>query len=228
MAVTDSQSFMCLGTWESANICSAHWGYSATLGHPWLLRGWGDQDLHSLWCVTSWLRTVSWFTGDLPPSLVVSIFIRAILNIFSGGLLHLVRDVTEWRIPRSLGQGFTHSLASHERVCDHWTYWWRPLLVGVLTDAPHSHQAGSWDYSSARLAQDVELPVGLHTPCIPQRGWATKGDALGSSAWISCAAGMAACAAGVAPCTGQQTKGHRLQMRHLCCPVEGPDHKGPS
>lgn len=29
--------------------------------------------------------------GDLPLSLVVSIFIRAILNVFSGGLLHLVR-----------------------------------------------------------------------------------------------------------------------------------------
>lgn len=38
VAVAGSQSLMCLGTWDNANICS-HWGHLATLGHPSLLKG---------------------------------------------------------------------------------------------------------------------------------------------------------------------------------------------
>lgn len=75
-----------------------------------------------------------------------------------------------------------------------WDIYWCPTSSPgrVLVTTLHSLSTGC-------SAADDPTPS-------PREVWDTEGDALGSSARISCAAGAAAC-------TGQQTKGHRLCKR---------------
>lgn len=81
-----------------------------------------------------------------------------------------------------------------------------PYWIGHLLMPYTLTREGPWDHSSAPSAWGVELlrTLWVSTPTpFPGEVLDTEGDALGSSARISCAARAA-------PCTGQQTKGHSL------------------